>query len=198
MLQLKTILKNSFSILSVALVCLTIYGFRTFTIPQMYGLSKSLGVLATILFLLTLIPGIVQRLKLTQLNTIANPLRFSRRTLGVSMFFAALSHYLFGVVFRIIKTGKTPEPQIFFVFGFLALFLSFWLALTSNTFAKQKLGKWWKKLHSFTYLVVWLIFLHTALIEISGISILVLVFALIELYSLAKVNCLDKSQKLVA
>ena len=196
--QFKVILKHSFSVLSIVLICLTIYGFRTFTIPQMFSVSKNLGVLAVVLFLLTLIPGIVQRLKLTKLNPIANPLRFSRRTLGVSMFFAALSHYLFGVVFKIIKTGQTPEPQIFFVFGFLALFLSFWLALTSNIFAKQKLGKWWKRLHSFTYLIVWLIFLHTALIEISGISILVLVFGIVELYSLVKVNYLDKSQKLVA
>jgi methionine sulfoxide reductase heme-binding subunit len=196
--EFKVILKNSFSILSVALICLSIYGFRTFSFSQMYELSKSLGVLATILFLLTIVPGITQRLRLTQLNTIVNPLRFSRRTLGVAMFFAALSHYFFAVLFKIIKTGKPPEVQTYFIFGFLALFLSLWLALTSNTFAKVKLGKWWKRLHSTTYLIVWLIFLHTVLIELSGISILVLAFAVLETYSLIKVNYLDKKKSLPA
>lgn len=192
--QFKIILKHSFSVLSVAIICFTIYGFQTFNTPQIFILSKSLGVLAAILFLLTLIPGIVKRLQITQLNQIANPLRFSRRTLGVSMFAAALAHYLFAVIFKIIKTNQTPEPKIFFVFGMLALFLSFWLALTSNRFAKHKLGKWWKRLHSLTYLIVWLIFLHTALIEISSLSLLVLIFAIVEIYSLIKVNFLDKRE----
>ena len=196
--QFKVILKHSFSVLSIALVCLTIYGFRTFTLSQMYQLSKALGVLATILFLLTIIPGIVQRLKLTQLNVISNPLRFSRRTLGVSMFFAALCHYLFAIAFKVIKTGKAPEVQNYFIFGFLALFLAFWLALTSNTFAKQKMGKWWKRLHSLTYLIVWLIFAHTVLIEISVISVLVGIFAIVEVYSLVKVNYIDKKKMLPA
>jgi methionine sulfoxide reductase heme-binding subunit len=196
--QFKIVLKNSFSILSIALICLTIYGFRTFTLAQMYQLSKALGVLAAVLFLLTITPGIVQRLKLTALNVITNPLRFSRRTTGVAMFFAALSHYLFAVAFKVIKTGKTPEVQTYFIFGFLALFLSLWLALTSNTFAKQKMGKWWKRLHSVTYLIVWLIFAHTVLIEISAISALVGVFAVVELYSLVKVNYLDKKKMLPA
>jgi methionine sulfoxide reductase heme-binding subunit len=196
--QFKVILKHSFSILSVVLICLTIYGFRTFTLPQMYQLSKALGVFATVLFILTIIPGIVQRLKLTQLNLITNPLRFSRRTMGVAMFFAALSHYLFAVAFKVIKTGKTPEVQNYFIFGFLALFLSLWLALTSNTFAKQKMGKWWKRLHSATYLIVWLIFAHTVLIETSPISVLVGAFAIVELYSLIKANYLDKKKMLPA
>lgn len=194
--EFKVILKHSFSVLSVALICLTIYGFRTFALPQMYQLSKNLGVLAVILFLLTIIPGITQRLRLTQLNTIINPLRFSRRTLGVAMFFAALSHYLFAVVFRIIKTGQTPEVQTYFIFGFLALFLSLWLALTSNDFFKKRLGKWWKRLHSSTYAVVWLIFLHTAFIEISPLSVLVLIFALLQAYTLIKFYYFDKRKML--
>jgi DMSO/TMAO reductase YedYZ heme-binding membrane subunit len=194
----KVILKHSFSILSIALICLSIYGFRNFSFGQMYDISGKLGVLATVLFLLTILPGIVQRLKLTALTNFVNPLRFSRRTLGVAMFFAALVHYQFAIVFKIIKTGKTPEPQTFFIFGLLALFLSLWLALTSNTFAKQKMGKWWKRLHSLTYLIVWLIFAHTILYEVSALSILVGIFAIVELYSLAKVNYLDKKKMLPA
>jgi methionine sulfoxide reductase heme-binding subunit len=194
----KVILKHSFSILSVALICLSIYGFRNFSFGQMYDISGKLGVLATILFLFTIIPGIVQRLKLTQLSSITNPLRFSRRTLGVSMFFAALVHYQFAILFKIIKTGNPPEVKTFFIFGLLALFLSLWLALTSNTFAKQKMGKWWKRLHSLTYLIVWLIFAHVVLIKISPISFLVGVFAILEAYSLIKANVLDKKKLLPA
>jgi methionine sulfoxide reductase heme-binding subunit len=164
----------------------------------MYQLSRNLGTLAVILFLLTIIPGITQRLRLTQLNSIVNPLRFSRRTLGVAMFFAALSHYLFAVAFKVIKTGKTPEVQTFFIFGFLALFLSFWLALTSSDFFKKRMGKWWKRLHYSTYLVVWLIFLHVVLIEFSAISVIVLVFAGLQAYTLIKFYILDKKKALPA
>ena len=196
--EFKIILKQFFSILSVALICLSIYGFRNFSFGQMYDISGKLGILATLLFLLTIIPGIVQRLKLTALNGLVNPLRFSRRTLGVAMFFAALVHYQFAILFKIIKTGQRPEVQTYFIFGFLALFLSLWLALTSNTFAKQKMGKWWKRLHSITYLIVWLIFAHTILYEVSIISILVGIFAIVELYSLIKVNYLDKKRMLPA
>jgi DMSO/TMAO reductase YedYZ heme-binding membrane subunit len=192
----KVILKQSFSILSVLLICLSIYGFRNFSFGQMYDISGKLGILATILFLLTILPGIVQRLKLTTLTNFVSPIRFSRRTLGVAMFFAALVHYQFAILFKIIKTGNPPEVKTFFIFGLLALFLSLWLALTSNTFAKQKLGKWWKRLHSLTYLIVWLIFAHTVLIEISLLSVLVGVFAIVELYSLIKVNYLDKKKML--
>lgn len=198
MLPFKVILKHSCSVLSIAIICLTIYGFRSFTFPEMWQVSKLLGILATILFVLTIIPGIVQRLKLTQLSAITNPLRFSRRTMGVAMFFAALSHYLFAIAFKVIKTGNPPEVQNYFIFGFLALFLSLWLALTSNTFAKQKIGKWWKRLHSVMYLIVWLIFLHTVLIEISAISAIVGIFAVVELYSLIKANYLDKKKMLPA
>lgn len=194
----KEILKQSFAVLSVAIICLTIFGFNNFKAGQMYDVSKILGYLAAILFLLTITPGIVQRLKLTALNSFSNPFRYSRRTLGVSMFFAALSHYLFAVIFHIVKFNRTLEPKLFFFFGLLALFLSLWLALTSNTFAKQKMGKWWKRLHSLTYLIVWLIFAHTLLIEFSPISVLVGVFAVVELYSLVKANYLDKKKILPA
>jgi methionine sulfoxide reductase heme-binding subunit len=194
----KEILKQSFAILSVAIICLTIYGYNNFKAGQMYDVSNPLGYLAAILFLLSVLPGIVQRLKITSLNSITNPLRYSRRTLGVAMFFAALSHYLFGVLFHVFKFNRLPEPKLYFFFGLLALFLSLWLALTSNTFAKQKMGKWWKRLHSLTYLIVWLIFAHTVLIEISLLSVLVGVFAVLELYSLIKANFLDKKKILPA
>jgi DMSO/TMAO reductase YedYZ heme-binding membrane subunit len=190
----KEILKQSFAILSVAIICLTIYGFNNFKAGQMYDISTPLGYLAAILFLLSILPGIVQRLKITSLNSITNPLRYSRRTLGVAMFFAALSHYLFGVLFHVIKFNRLPEPKLYFFFGLLALFLSLWLALTSNTFAKKKMGKWWKRLHSATYLIVWLIFAHVVLIDISLISVLILIFAVLETYSLVKVNILDKKK----
>jgi methionine sulfoxide reductase heme-binding subunit len=192
----KEILKQSFAILSVAIICLTIYGYNNFKAGQMYDVSNPLGYLAAILFLLSILPGIVQRLKITTLNSITNPLRYSRRTLGVSMFFAALSHYLFGVLFHVFKFNRLPEPKLYFFFGLLAIFLSLWLALTSNTFAKQKMGKWWKRLHSVTYLIVWLIFAHVVLIDISPISFLVGVFAILEAYSLIKANFLDKKKML--
>ena len=151
--------------------------------------GKTLGVISALTFCAVIIPGIVRRLKLNSIdiiNVVSSHIMFARAQVGLLMFFTALGHYLLTIVIRIIRTGQRPEPQLFFVFGFLALFLSLFLALTSNQFSKKLLKTKWKTLHSLVYVIVWLIFAHTALIEISPISIIVGIFAVIETYSLVK------------
>ena len=151
--------------------------------------GKTLGVISALTFCTVIIPGIVRRLKLNSINIInvvSSHIMFARAQVGLLMFFTALGHYLLTIVIRIIRTGQRPEPQLFFVFGFLALFLSLFLALTSNQFSKKLLKTKWKTLHSLVYIIVWLIFAHTALIEINPISIIVGIFAVVETYSLVK------------
>jgi DMSO/TMAO reductase YedYZ heme-binding membrane subunit len=153
--------------------------------------GKNLGLVSALFFCITITPGIVRRSNINFLGQIPVHLLYARAQLGLIMFFTALGHYLMLVIVPILKFKVEPKPQAFFIFGLLALFLSFWLALTSNQLSKKILKKHWKTLHALVYIIVWLIFLHTVLIDVSPISILVGLFAIAETASLIY----DKSKK---
>jgi DMSO/TMAO reductase YedYZ heme-binding membrane subunit len=55
--------------------------------------------------------------------------------------------------------------------------------LTSNDLSKKAMGKLWKKLHRFVYLVLWLLVLHTALQRISIWTFLIAFVAILEIAS---------------
>jgi methionine sulfoxide reductase heme-binding subunit len=187
----KQFLKYFFIILIFAILGFTAWAWFNISPREIKGIGKIMGTISALLFCLVITPGIVRRLKIQPLQNLASHIMYCRAQVGLSMFFAGLSHYVHAVIIFATKYGKTIEPKSYFIFGLLALFLSFWLALTSNMFSKRLLKKNWQKLHSLVYIIVWLIFIHTALIEISPISFLLLIFAILETYSLVKVK-MDK------
>jgi DMSO/TMAO reductase YedYZ heme-binding membrane subunit len=203
--------KQQFKVLSKILIFALIIGtVVVIALPKdlinvklTYDIGKKLGSISALLFCLAITTGIINRLQnnpifgkiANKLKPVGNYLMYSRAQIGISMFISGLAHYLLVVIVPFAKYGLEPKPQAYFIFGLLALFLSFWLAITSNTQSKKLLKTKWKMLHSLVYVIVWLIFLHVALIDISVISVLVLGYAILETYSLIYVQ-IQKKQTL--
>lgn len=155
-------------------------------------LGGKLGTFSMILFVVTLLPGIIMRLKVIPKITlpIATLITPFRRHLGILMFITAFVHMSFSstlpyLALQLISTGKVVLPPPFRLFeqiGLIGWMLLLPVWLTSNDFSMKKLGKWWKRLQRLTYLALWLIFIHVALQKESLALILVLV-GLLEIYS---------------
>lgn len=134
---------------------------------------RELGELAAqasfVTYLLTLIPGILRRLQIYPLytNPIATIFMLFRRQLGITLFFLAFTHNIFSRMLPlIIFYGFGPEltqASTFEMMGTLSLIILFPLWLTSNDTSVKILGRNWKKLHAFTYLALFFIFLHVLL-----------------------------------
>lgn len=152
-----------------------------------YNLGLYSGRATLVVFVITLLPGIARRFNIrTSLTTI---LMLFRRYLGISVYLLALLH---AVLVRLVSrlTGEisasVPYP-LFELLGIAALNLLFVMFLTSNDLSVARLGLWWKRIHSLTYVIAWLVFGHVALQNPTSIwSILIGVTAVLEIFSLIK------------
>lgn len=126
-------------------------------------LARQFGELAILALVITLLPGMMRRLRLE--FWWVGILMLFRRQLGIFVYLLALSHYLLIRVIPMISFGLSPftNLEVFELCGMSALFLMTPMFLTSNNYSVKKMGKWWKRVHSVIYLVVWLIFAHVAL-----------------------------------
>jgi methionine sulfoxide reductase heme-binding subunit len=191
----KQLFRNLMIALILIIIAFTVFAGFNFPLQELYSSGKKLGLLSAVLFCIVLIPGITRRLSIKNeiVKTISVYIMFARAQVGLGMFFAGLGHYIMLMILPIAKFGREPNPKVFVFFGLTALFLSLWLALTSNQFSKKLLKRNWARLHSLVYVIVWLLFIHIALLEkFEPIGILLLIFALVESYSLIKVRFLDK------
>lgn len=124
-----------------------------------YELGKKLGSVAVVLYVLTLIPGMLKRFGVLPLTR--SLLMLTRRQIGVTMFLSALGHQALVQLFPLLLSGQNPFFTTFrTTLGSLALMVLFPLWLTSNDFSVQKLQKNWKRLHRLTYVALALIFGH--------------------------------------
>lgn len=149
-----------------------------------YDLGKNFGRVAILLLGVVVLPGILGRLgieiRITRIITIF------RRQFGILVFVLAFSHYhlVRGIPRLIGLFPLLPPYELFEYFGILALTFLFFMFLTSNNFSKKRLGPWWKRLHRFVYIVLWLLVLHTGLQRISVWSLFIFAFAALEVFSL--------------
>ena len=156
-----------------------------------YG--KKFGTIALILFVITLIPGIIQRFGLAkEFNLIIKLILPVRRQFGILMFVATFTHYLAMKVIPTLQFKLPPSLPVYQAFGLVALIFSFALFITSNNWATRKLKSNWKRLHRLTYIIGWLILGHVILQDVSWQSIIIGVVMVLEIASLikAKVNVL--------
>lgn len=187
-----------FKYLYLAIIIFLIFGANSYIqkgqIDQFFYTSGVwFGRTALTLLGIVVLPGILGRfaieIKITRIITLF------RRQLGILVFVLAFSHYQLvrGIS---IYTGQIPlfPRPIFEVIGTSALFLLFFMFLTSNNFSQKTLGKNWKRLHRVVYIILWLLVLHTGLQRISIWSIFIFTFALLELTSLIY-DYLKKKQK---
>lgn len=155
--------------------------------------AKTFGTIALVLFVITLIPSIIQRFGLAkQFSFIIKLILPIRRQVGILMFVSAFTHYLGVKVIPSIQYKLPVFLPLYQAFGLLALGLTFLMFITSNNWATRKLKSNWKRLHRVTYIIGWLIFGHVILQGISWQSITIGVVMVLEVASLikAKVNVL--------
>lgn len=146
-----------------------------------YRFARECGEYAILFFILVSIPGIARRFRYS--HKLIMIIMMFRRQLGVLTYLFVLMH---SMILRIIPwiTKEIPllvEP--FILAGISANILLFSLFITSNNWSVKKLGNWWGKIHDLIYIIVWIIFLHTALQGLSTWSVLIGLAACLQLSS---------------
>jgi DMSO/TMAO reductase YedYZ heme-binding membrane subunit len=123
-------------------------------------LGRHAGELAVLFYLTSLVPGILRRLDIwPRTRTV---FMLWRQPFGITMFYLAVTHLLW---VRLLPIGLTHPALLLFlsnslIFGLIALVITTLLWTTSNHRSENTLGKWWKRLHNCTHVLVWLVTLH--------------------------------------
>jgi methionine sulfoxide reductase heme-binding subunit len=118
--------------------------------------------LAVLTYIATLIPGIFRRFRIN--NRLVSILMMYRRYIGILTFFFSFVHMWINQGFSFVVKMDFADITLFGIFGSLAFLIFFVLTITSNDFSVKKMGIRWAKLHSLTYIAVWILFLHIALV----------------------------------
>lgn len=166
----------SFLLLEIGLIAwwMLIYWQAATNYPSvvwiLFNWGPIFGQLAVGLYVLTLIPGIIVRLKWW--SAITQPIGLSlmlfRRHFGILMFILAFIHLTFSSTLPYLALYNFQPPALpalrsFEIMGAIGWALLFPLWLTSNDWAVKKLGRWWKREHRLTYVALFFIFTHVAL-----------------------------------
>lgn len=133
-----------------------------------YELGGKLGTLSFGFYLLTHLPSMLNRFKILPL--ISASFNIFRRHIGILMFIMAIIHSSFVSMIPKIYAYGVLDPSLLSqreMYGVIGLSILFPLWLTSNDFSMSKLGKYWKILQRLTYLALFFIYLHVAIIELS-------------------------------
>lgn len=172
------------ALLSLLVVTYVVKDFRVYW----RELGKNSASLSIILFWITLIPGILKRFQLTGIFIpIRVILMLFRKEIGILMYLFALTHYAWSRFLPIfVIKGDLLSFSPFEFFGLAAFVLAFPLFITSNDLSIRKLGKVWKTIHSLTYVIVWLLFLHLVMREPGTKAIITLVIGCLTMASLIK------------
>jgi DMSO/TMAO reductase YedYZ heme-binding membrane subunit len=191
----KEILKSIVKIFILIQLITLIYFFLN-SIKLGTPIVKVWGWLAAGLYILTLFPGIISRFNIKGfLSEVGKTIFFARTQLGISMFLAVFLHYILEVK-SLIQTNNFPpkEPELWFVFGFLAMVIAFILFITSNQQSKKFLKKNWFRLHKLTYAILGLAFLHVAVLERGLFMFIFGIMILLEIISYGYVKFGNKAK----
>jgi sulfoxide reductase heme-binding subunit YedZ len=172
----------------VAIVAFGVFGTLVYFVePRTYvevwfAAGRKFGSLAALLYVATLIPGMLKRFDVLPLTRAG--FKLPRRQVGVTVFLLALVHqWLVRFIPVILETGSVFPITWHVGAGMLSLTLLFPLWLTSNDLSVKKLGKWWDIIHALTYVAMFTIMLHVALAGERSIALIVLIAILVELAS---------------
>jgi DMSO/TMAO reductase YedYZ heme-binding membrane subunit len=164
----------------------------------LYPYAVNFGRIAIILLGIIILPGILGRLGVAWQAT--RVITYFRRQLGITVFLFALAHYLTLYNFPVFLGGVPPviPPPLFIGVALIAFTILTLMYVTSNNWSMAKLGKWWKRLHRLIYIVLWLLVLHTGLQRISIWSVMIFVFATLEVVSLLVDFQKKRAKRLIA
>lgn len=176
---------GGFYALSVGIVIAGTYGvWRVYTddsaLGNWYEIGLWSGRLSLIVYVMTLIPGIMRRFGVA--NKASVLLMTFRRQLGIMMFLLALKHWGLMRGWLVLREGLY-EPMPFEIFGLGAVLLLLPLFLTSNDYAVRKLRHFWKMVHKLTYVAMFAIMLHVALQGFSIWTVVAVVLIVTQLTS---------------
>lgn len=171
----------------LVVVLIIVKGYLIFSSTLDYSIYYSygmiLGLIAFGLFTIVMLPGMLTRFGIQ--GKLIQILMQYRREFGKLTFLFALAHYFTIKLFPTIKLNLPLDFPFYQILGFTALTLLLPLFLTSTNWAQKKLGIWWKRLHSLVYIIVWIVFLHVALVQgITLVSVVIFAIAGTELMSI--------------
>jgi DMSO/TMAO reductase YedYZ heme-binding membrane subunit len=136
----------------------------------LYDIGSNFGTISVILYSLTLLPGILKRLRLLPQWTVIGML--FRRQVGILMFLSTFIHYSFTTMFPFVLLNEPLVLGTAQQYGFFAMIITMCMFVTSNDIAKAKMGRLWDWLQRLTYLALVLIFAHVAYMEVKWAVIL--------------------------
>ncbi len=159
---------------------------QLFSVRFWLEIGKLSGTASLITFWIVLTPGILKRFQIgAWLLPIRTILMLFRRQLGITMYVLALTHYWWSRMMPILSFGGdifSVQPSE--LMGLIAFALLTPLFFTSNNWAVKHLGRWWDRIHSLVYVVIWILFLHVGLQEFGWKTFITLIVAAVELFSL--------------
>lgn len=155
----------AFTLFYLVLFCGVVLGSVPFGTDPGFNVLRPLAIVsgktAIIFFILTIIPGIGRRMGI--ISKTFQLLMLFRRQLGLMVFYLVLFHLSIVWFLPSMKYLGTIFPlNRVQLMGSLAFVFLIPLFLTSNRWSVQKLGVWWKRIHSLVYIIAWLMFLHVA------------------------------------
>ncbi len=137
-------------------------GMRMLNPEFLSGMSKfnePPAIIATFLLLAVLYPGMLQRMGMPA-RLLKYPVIW-RRTLGITMYLAALVHFLFLIDYLPwFSDGLIKNLDALTASGICTIVLLLPVLLTSNNASVRFLGKRWKLIQRTTYLILPLITVH--------------------------------------
>jgi DMSO/TMAO reductase YedYZ heme-binding membrane subunit len=133
--------------------------------------ASMFGEIAVLLYVLTLLPGIARRFRWKYKGV--SILMIYRRYIGILAAVCVLLHGWFERGIDWLLRGQFHGPiMLFEFFGLIAGCIFLILGITSNDVSTKKMGVWWGRIHTLTYVLVWGIFFHIAFVETSEWAVL--------------------------
>jgi sulfoxide reductase heme-binding subunit YedZ len=156
------------------------------TMNQWLWFGRQAATVAIVVFWLTLMPGILKRLKIAgPLLPLRTLMMLYRRQMGITMYVFASTHLVWSRFWPIfILGGHLWQFSTFELMGVTAFLLLTPVFITSNEWSVRTMGHWWRTVHALVYIVVWVLFLHISLQTTGWRSLGTLAVASIELFSL--------------
>lgn len=166
-------------ILMVVYLAFVVFIGILLTTPDYPKFGSLFGEAAVILYVLSLVPGIVHRFGFDY--PIFNVIRVYRRHIGISMYLFAFAHM---VINRfpdlVIDFSSLPTYELM---GMIALLIFLLLFITSNNLSQKILGVGWIYLQKLTYLGMFFVLLHLSINYISKWGIVMWIVVVVQLSS---------------
>lgn len=175
-----------FKIIYLFLILFILFIFITFRGNEnlsmlVYDMGKKGGDFSLIIYLLALFPGIGERLGIK--NKILSILRIYRRHLGILMFILVLVHISFTKLFFLQSKNDLLPQGAFETMGIFTTLILCVLFVTSNNNSLRTFKIWWYRIQRLTYISMFFIFFHVALVRFSIWSLLMVTVIILQLVS---------------